>query len=140
MSKSYFLEANEDEDIRLQILNEIFNPSSQGFLQNCGLKPGMQILEVGCGNGTMACWLAQQVQPHGHVTAIDISEKRIQSARSQADQCGLTNIEFNLLSAYDILQLKTTFDLIYHRFLFVHLTNPKTVLTSIYAADRKSVV
>ena len=41
------------------------------------LKPGMTVLEFGCGTGHMACEIAKAVGPAGRVIATDNSEAQI---------------------------------------------------------------
>lgn len=48
-----------------------------GLLQ---LKPGTDLLEVGCGTGQITGWLAEQVAP-GKVVAVDFAEAMLQQAR-----------------------------------------------------------
>lgn len=50
--------------------------------QLMGLAPGMHVLDVGCGSGRFAMNAAEVVHP-GSVSAIDLSEERIQVARSK---------------------------------------------------------
>jgi len=47
------------------------------------LRPGQDLLEVGCGTGQITAWLADQVKP-GKVTGIDFSEAMLIKARSKA--------------------------------------------------------
>ncbi len=44
------------------------------------LKPGADLLEVGCGTGQITGWLAEQVAP-GRVVAVDFAESMLQQAR-----------------------------------------------------------
>jgi ubiquinone/menaquinone biosynthesis C-methylase UbiE len=44
------------------------------------LRPGTDLLEVGCGTGQITGWLAEQVAP-GKVVAVDFSEAMLQQAR-----------------------------------------------------------
>jgi ubiquinone/menaquinone biosynthesis C-methylase UbiE len=46
------------------------------------LRPGLDVLEVGCGTGQLTGWLAARVAP-GCVTAIDFSEGMLRQARSK---------------------------------------------------------
>ncbi len=48
---------------RLALLNQIYGPFSEAFLSECGLRPGMTVMDVGCGTGTMTAWIALQVRP-----------------------------------------------------------------------------
>jgi ubiquinone/menaquinone biosynthesis C-methylase UbiE len=52
----------------------------QGLLE---LKPGMNLLEVGCGTGQITQWLADQVHP-GRVLAVDFSDQMLEKARAKA--------------------------------------------------------
>ena len=47
------------------------------------LKPGMNLLEVGCGTGQITQWLADRVHP-GRVLAVDFSAQMLEKARVKA--------------------------------------------------------
>ena len=59
------------------------------------LKPGMNLLDVGCGPGTITLGLAHAVAP-GHVTGIDHDRKHIEAARALAVERGVTNVNFQM--------------------------------------------
>lgn len=73
------------------------------------LKPGLRVLEIGCGPGAMAREMAQRVAP-GKVVGIDRSARAIAQAEAGNDQPNLTFLqaaaeEFRLEAgeaAYDI--------------------------------------
>lgn len=46
-----------------------------------GLKPGMRVLDVGCGTGDLSLEAARMLEGAGEVTAIDFSEKMLDFAR-----------------------------------------------------------
>jgi ubiquinone/menaquinone biosynthesis C-methylase UbiE len=46
------------------------------LMQYLGLAPGMRVLEVGCGPGTLAPYLAEAIVP-GRVTGVDLDEGTI---------------------------------------------------------------
>lgn len=75
MNKKYLLSTGESDYDRLSILSKLYNPLALYFLTDSGLKPGMTVLEIGCGSGHMACDIAKLVGPKGKVIAIDSSEK-----------------------------------------------------------------
>ena len=50
------------------------------------LRPGLRVIEIGCGPGAAAREVARRVGPHGHVLAVDRSARAIASlAGSAAD-------------------------------------------------------
>ncbi len=54
---------------------------------------GKRILDVGCDNGVMSCFLAQAF-PESEILSIDLSEAALDNARKLSEQLGLTNIRF----------------------------------------------
>jgi SAM-dependent methyltransferase len=52
------------------------------LLQHLDLRPGTTILDIACGHGIPAFYLAEQVGPTGQVLAIDLSERQVESART----------------------------------------------------------
>ena len=66
------------DEIRLQLLNDIHNGGSQAFILK-NLRSSDDVLDVGCGQGQMTLWLAQQTT--GHVLSIDSSEEQIAIAK-----------------------------------------------------------
>lgn len=52
------------------------------LVERLGLDGGARVLDVGCGTGRLAHWIAERVATKGAVTGIDPVEERIQIARS----------------------------------------------------------
>ncbi|WP_292061705.1 bifunctional 2-polyprenyl-6-hydroxyphenol methylase/3-demethylubiquinol 3-O-methyltransferase UbiG [Mesorhizobium sp.] len=64
------------------------------FVEALPLKPGLRVLEIGCGPGVAARAVARRVG-HGFVLAIDRSEKAIRLARAgSADEMALGSLDF----------------------------------------------
>ena len=62
-------------------------------LQYCGVKPGMNLADLGCGpNGYFAIPMAKMIGPGSKVYAIDIIKVSLESLKSKADLIGLSNI------------------------------------------------
>src|SRR5882762_3345419 len=55
---------------------------------------GKRILEVGCGRGGFAAWLASRVERPAQVVAADFSAAAVQKGRTHAEQLGLSNISW----------------------------------------------
>ena len=57
-------------------------PFAESLLQHLDLYPGASILDIACGNGIPAFYLAEQVGPTGQVLAIDLSGRQVESAQA----------------------------------------------------------
>ena len=132
MPEKYMIDIGEDGSKGLDKLDYLYNPSTQEFLLLAGLKPGMKVLDIGCGSGVMSCWLAQQVGEQGSVVGIENNANQLNAAKKRAKNAGISNARFELCSAYDIASLKQQFDLVYCRFLLHHLHDPMKAIEAIY--------
>ena len=47
------------------------------------LRPGLSVLDIGCGSGAIAAGAAMAVGPHGHVVGIDRDETLVELARAE---------------------------------------------------------
>src|SRR5512145_1017875 len=57
-------------------------PFVEAILQHLELKPGLSILDIACGDGIPAFYLAEQVGPTGQVLAVDWNERLLARARA----------------------------------------------------------
>ena len=70
---SYLLDNQQSEaGARFEALSTLFNPSTFRHMEALGLTEGWRCWEVGAGGPTVPTWLADQVNPGGHVVATDI--------------------------------------------------------------------
>lgn len=116
---------------RLDLQGKVYNPGSQQFLLDQGIKKGWSVLEVGCGSGTMTPWLAEQVGKRGRVVCIDNSPAQVLATERLAKKMGLKQVECQELSVFDLDKIKEKFDLIYLRFVLIHLEDPLDALIKI---------
>ncbi len=84
------------------------------------LRPGMDVLDVGCGTGAVTRILAERVFP-GRVVGIDLSEERLSIARNLAGEQGVSNVEYVRGDVRDLDFQDRRFDLAYSRCLFQYL-------------------
>lgn len=73
------------------------------------LRPGMAVLEFGCGTGSTAILQAPHVQ---QITAIDVSERMLEIARGKAAAAGVDNIRFERAGIDDYEATNGSFDLV----------------------------
>ena len=60
------------ERVRLAMLAEALDPRTFRLLERVGVEPGMHVLELGAGTGSVSAWLAERVGPTGRVMSTDI--------------------------------------------------------------------
>lgn len=89
------------------------------------LRPGMRLLDVGCGPGSITTGLAQAVAP-GEVVAIDLSADVIAGARALAAERGVQNVRFETGSLFDWTD--SGFDVVYAHQVLQHLAEPVAAL------------
>lgn len=71
------------------------------MLTNLGIKPGMTICDMGCGNGFYSVKLAKMVGPEGKILAVDIQPEMLELLKQRAAQEKLENIEPTLGTLID---------------------------------------
>lgn len=110
--QSYLME-NEEEAIRLEIKTDAEEVRKQALW--CGLRPGMRLLDVGCGPGKTTSILYEMMQPGGFAVGLDFSEQRISYAREHfGGKTGLDFVQGNLMNPPEDLG---QFDFVWVRFV-----------------------
>ena len=113
---------------RLLMLDDIYAPAGKRGLLKAGLKPGMRVADFGCGVGAMTRNFAEMVGPNGHATGIDLHEPQLVEAASLCTGYGLSNVSFWQADACDTRLSDSMFDLVYCRFLLIHVPDPGACL------------
>ncbi len=88
----------------------------QQIIERSGIRPGMKVLEVGCGSGAYTTHVARAVGPEGEVCALDIQPEMLeQIARKlrRPENQDIRNIRLWQGSAYDLPFDDETFDVVY---------------------------
>jgi SAM-dependent methyltransferase len=62
----------EGEAARLALMSRLLDPMHRRHLRELGIGQGDKALEVGCGNGSVAAWMAGEVAPGGRVVGLDL--------------------------------------------------------------------
>ena len=105
---------------------------AEEHLKNAGLKEGAVVMDIGCGNGVMTCFMAEKVGPSGHVYAVDMSQDQLDLTKRRAEEFGLTNISFIKADINSTENLpKEVADLAYVRFVLMHMRRPDQGISTI---------
>jgi SAM-dependent methyltransferase len=84
----------EDEVARLEIQGRALAPATRMIFAEAGIRPGMRVLDLGCGAGDVTFVAAGLVGPDGSVVGVDHSPEALARARLRAGQRGLTQVQF----------------------------------------------
>ncbi|MET8113693.1 methyltransferase domain-containing protein [Streptomyces prasinus] len=91
------------------------------------VRPGMRILDVGCGPGTITADLASLV-PEGHVTGLDRAPGVLEQARATAAGRGLTNTSFTTGDVHALDFPDDTFCVVHAHQVLQHVGDPVRAL------------
>ncbi|GAA3486599.1 methyltransferase domain-containing protein [Streptomyces cremeus] len=92
------------------------------------LRPGLRVLDVGCGPGTITADLAALVGPAGHVTGVDSAPAILDRARATAAERGLTNADFAAADVHALDFPDGAFDVVHAHQVLQHVGDPVTAL------------
>lgn len=87
------------------------------------LRPGMRLLDGGCGPGTITTDLAEVVAP-AEVVGIDVEPSQIDLARKKAVERGMLNVRFEVADLYSLPFPDESFDAIFLHGVLEHLGDP----------------
>src|SRR5262249_19325895 len=122
----YVLATGAEAAHRLRVVNSVHGADTEAFLRRGGPKARMRVGGLGCGGGVLSCWMAQQ---GAEVVGVDVSAGQVEQARLAAQQEGRANAQFVRASAYETGLESEAFDLVFSRFLLMHVQRPAEALT-----------
>jgi ubiquinone/menaquinone biosynthesis C-methylase UbiE len=96
--------------------------TSAGFLLPY-LRPGLRLLDGGCGPGTITVGLAEAVTP-GEVVGVDTEPVQIERGRALAGERGLTNLRFEVGDVTALPFEDATFDAAFVSQVLLYLPDP----------------
>lgn len=100
---------------------------TEDVLRRAGLRPGMQVLDIGCGVGDVSLLAARLVGSAGAVLGVDKASSSVEMARRRVEDLGVQNVSFE---EADLAAFETdrTFDAIVGRFVLLYLPDRAMVL------------
>jgi SAM-dependent methyltransferase len=97
------------------------DPNGAFFIPH--LRPGIEVLDCGCGPGTITRDIARHIAP-GRVTGVDFNPDQIAAAAQEAKAQGIANAEFRQSSVYALPFEDARFDAVFSHALLEHLKEP----------------
>jgi len=95
------------------------------------LRPGMTVLDCGCGPGTVTLGFAELVDP-GKVVGTDIEESQVALAGESASTRKLSNVRFEVASIYQLPFADASFDAVFISAVLGNLKEPGRALREAY--------
>jgi ubiquinone/menaquinone biosynthesis C-methylase UbiE len=124
MAESRYLLGHTDTEIRRLIFQATMLEATTTRLLTCaGIKPGMRILDVGCGPGDVSMLAARLIGPEGTVTGIDRSVAAIERAQHRTTDSGLKNVTFFQASMEEFID-GGPFDMVIGRYVLMYQPEP----------------
>jgi ubiquinone/menaquinone biosynthesis C-methylase UbiE len=118
--KKYSFGGKPEEVQRLEAQGRAYGRLLDKEMEFLSLKPGMRVLDAGCGTGVVTRRMAIKVSP-GEVQGVDMDSLFIEEARKIAAEKGVNNIKFSVGNADDLKFEDDVFDLSYCRLVLCML-------------------
>ena len=86
------------------------------LIERSGIKPGMTVIDLGCGSGAFTTFVARAVGKQGKVYAVDIQPamlRQMERKLAKSENQDITNIELRQASAYELPFEDESIDLAY---------------------------
>ena len=111
---------------RVEAMDRCYAPMLDHLLAAAALKPGMRVLDIGCGPGVSTFAAADIVGPEGHVTGADISRLFVEAAEARATSH--PNVSFVLADAQSDPLEGAPFDALISRLGMMFFADPRAAL------------
>jgi ubiquinone/menaquinone biosynthesis C-methylase UbiE len=102
------------------------------MMKNLGIKPGMDVADIGSGNGYHTLKMAKVIGEKGDAYAVDIQPQMLEMLEKRAKEANIKNVKSVLNSFWDTKLPENSIDLalmvdVYHEF-----SHPERMLASIH--------
>src|SRR5262245_52061272 len=124
MAEAVYTHGHQDAVLRSHRSRTAWN--SAAYLLD-RLRPGLSLVDIGCGPGTITADLAEIVAP-GRVVAIDAAAGVLAAARDVATERGLANVEFAVGDVNALEFADGSFDVVHAHQVLQHLGDPVAAL------------
>jgi len=95
------------------------------------LRPGMTVLDAGCGSGSLSLFAASLVGADGNVLGVDTNAATIAYAESQRDNEKLDNLTFYNIPVDDVSRLGIRFDAVIGKDILQYVKDARSTIESL---------
>lgn len=97
------------------------------LIEQAELRPGLRVLDLGCGTGTLAVWLAER-EPEAEITGADPDPKALALAEDKARAAGVS-VRFDESFGDALPYPDASFDRVLSSLMFHHLSHDEKCAT-----------
>jgi len=119
----------QGEKKRLALMSQLFDPMHRRHIESLEIRGDAQVLEVGCGNGSISVWMAEHLVPDGHVVAVDLDLSLVNDVDDP-------RVEFRQGDIVEAPVAPGCFDLVTARAVLHHETDARAAIANLVASLR----
>ena len=134
--REYVLGTHEEELARLGLQHRLWGAQAYAIWERAGFRPGMTLLDVGCGPGHATFDLAALAGAQGRVIAVDVSSRFASHVQAQAAARGVTNVDVHVGDVEQLEVAAGSVDGAYARWVLCFVRDPAAVVSAVARALR----
>jgi SAM-dependent methyltransferase len=127
-TQQYVLGDTECELRRLVSQSRLIGEITEQVMQRAGIKPGMNVLDCGCGVGDVSFLAARLVGSSGRILGIDRSVAGIDRARERGADARFPNVSFEVVDDLSSFRPRAPVDAVVGRLISMYLREPASIL------------
>jgi 2-polyprenyl-3-methyl-5-hydroxy-6-metoxy-1,4-benzoquinol methylase len=119
----------EGEKKRLALMSQLLDPMHRRHIESLEIRGDAQVLEVGCGSGSISVWMAEHLVPDGYVVAVDLD-------LSLVNDVNYPQVEFRQGDIVEAPVAPGCFDLVTARAVLHQVTDARAAIANLVASLR----
>ncbi|MSR41851.1 MAG: class I SAM-dependent methyltransferase [Phycisphaerales bacterium] len=130
----YVLGTHTAEGDRLALQHSLWIDEARAAWNQCGIRKGSRVVDVGCGPGLATVALLEAVGETGTVSGIEISARFAQQARARCEAAGRSDCEIlqcDLMTDSMPPHFRHAFDAVWMRWVAMFVRDPKKLISQL---------
>lgn len=119
-------------------IRTMFMPLTRALVEHAGIHEGQSVLDVAGGAGEPSLTIAEIVGPTGSVTCTDAVAEMVETARSEAQRRGITNVRFQQCMADALPFPSNSFDVTVSRLGAMFFPDPVAAIREMLRVTKPS--